>query len=304
MDTVLVTGGLGFTGRHIIQRLTSAGYHAVSYNRDFATSDDDAVTFAQGELFDVSRLTRVLRENGVSAVVHTAALSHPTLSLDFPVATFVANVDGTLGVLEAMRLAGVTRLVNFSSETVYGAVEGPVTEDTPANPSTPYAVSKVTTEWLGQVYQARYGLEAVSLRIGQVYGPGNRMPEILGDLLKAVTKTGSASLPRGRDHAFNFIHAFDVGRATECALAARGPFQLRGYNVSSAEHWRVSDVVDLMRKLVPSADVEVGPGLIPELDVQGPFDCSAARRDLGYAPKWPLERGLAQYAQWLSSHDA
>jgi UDP-glucose 4-epimerase len=303
VKTILVTGGLGFTGRHIIDRLIGAGYRVVSYNRDFATGGD-AVIFAQGELFDVSRLTRVMRDNGVSAVVHTAALSHPTLSIDFPVATFAANVDGTLGVLEAMRLAGVTRLVNFSSETVYGVVDEPVTEDTPVNPSTPYAVTKVTTEWLGSVYQARYGLEVVSLRIAQVYGPGNHMPEILGDLLKAVAKTGLAALPRGGDHAFNFIHAFDVALAAECALTARGPFQLRAYNVSSAEYWRMRDVLDLIRKLVPDAKIEMGPGLVMELDLQGRFDCSAARRDLGYVPGWPLERGLAQYVAWLADHDA
>lgn len=103
-------------------------------------------------------------------------------------ATFTANVDGTLGVFEAARLAGIKRVVNFSSETVYGAVEGTVTENTPVHPSTPYAVTKVATEWLGQVYQARYGLDVVSLRIAQVYGPGNNMPEILGDLFKAIKK--------------------------------------------------------------------------------------------------------------------
>lgn len=304
MTTILVTGGLGFTGRHIVDRLTGAGYRVVSYNRDFASSDDDRVVFAQGELFDVGRLARIMQDHEVSAVVHTAALSHPTHSIDFPVATFAANVDGTLGVLEAMRLAGATRMLNFSSETVYGAVDGPVTEDTPVNPSTPYAVTKVTTEWLGQIYQARYGLEIVSMRIAQVYGPGNRMPEILGDLFKTAVRTGTASLPEGRDHGFNFIHAFDVALATERALAAKGPFPVRGYNVSSGEYWRISDALEIVRKLVPEATIEVGPGLVTELDLQGPFDCSAARHDLGYAPEWPLERGLAQYAAWLASHDA
>jgi hypothetical protein len=84
--------------------------------------------------------------------------------------------------------------VNFSSEAVYGATAGPLTEEVPVKPSTPYAVTKVTAEWLGKVYSNRYALDVVSLRIGQVYGPGNRMPEVLGDMLKALTRTGVFTL--------------------------------------------------------------------------------------------------------------
>ena len=163
--------------------------------------------------------------------------------------------------------------------------------------------TKVATEWLGRVYQARYGIEVVSLRVAQVYGPGNRMPEILGDLLKSAVKTGAASLREGRDHSFNFIHASDVALATDCVLQAWGPAPLRAYNVSSQEYWLMSDVLEIMRKLVPGAKMELGPGLVTELDLQGPFDCAAASRDFAYAPEWRLKQGLAQYAEWLKDHD-
>lgn len=303
MDTIMVTSGRGFTGRHITARLTAGGRSVVSYNRDFDSSED-GVVMVQGELFDVSRLVRVLQQHGIREIVHTAAMSHPTLSLEFPIATFAANVDGTVALLEAARLAGVKRVVNFSSEVVYGAVDGPVTEDLPIKPSTPYAVTKATTEWLGRVYTDRYGLEVVSLRIAQVYGPGDRMPEVLGDMLKALTRTGAFELVEGRDHGFNFIHARDVALATERALSAHGPFALPAYNVSSAEYWRLGEVVELVRPLFPSGRIQIGPGRVGELDMQGPFDGEAARRDLGYEPEWTLERGLADYAEWLKTHEA
>ena len=304
MDTVLITGGLGFTGRHIVAALRRGGRRVVSYNRDFATSTDPEVVPVQGELFDIPRLTRVLQDHGVSGIVHTAAMSHPTLSLDFPVGTFAANVEGTLGVFEAARLAGVGRVVNFSSETVYGAVDGPVDEATPVAPSTPYALTKVTTEWLGHIFGARYGLEVVSLRIAQVYGPGNRMPEILGDMLKAVVRGQPFALDRGADHAFNFIYVEDVADAALAALAAGGPPRERAYNVSSSEYWRLADVVDLVRGEVPGAEIAVGPGLDGQLDLQGPFSIEAAARDLGFAPGWPLGRGMRAYGAWLRDHDA
>jgi UDP-glucose 4-epimerase len=100
------------------------------------------------------RSSLVLKEHRIEQIVHTAAMSHPTLSLDFPIATFAANVEGTLSLLEAARLADVRRVVNFSSEAVYGATARPLTEEVAVKPSTPYAVTKVTAEWLTQEAQA------------------------------------------------------------------------------------------------------------------------------------------------------
>jgi nucleoside-diphosphate-sugar epimerase len=125
------------------RRLAASGRKVVSYNRDHSESDDPGVVVVQGELFDIPRLMHVVCGHGVDAIVHTAAVSHPTLSLDFPVGTFAANVDGTLGVLEAARLTDGRRVVNFSSETVYGRADGTIDERTPVAPSTPYAVTKV-----------------------------------------------------------------------------------------------------------------------------------------------------------------
>jgi nucleoside-diphosphate-sugar epimerase len=303
MDAVMVTGGLGFTGRHITQRLVASGYRVISYNRDFATNAD-GIHMVQGELFDVPRLVRVLKEHRIKQIVHTAAMSHPTLSLDFPVATFAANVAGTLSLFEAARLADVRRVVNFSSETVYGATAGPLTEEVPVKPSTPYAVTKVTTEWLGKVYSDRYGLDVVSLRIAQVYGPGNRMPEVLGNMLKALTQTGTYELPHGSEHCFNFIYVRDVALATERALIAPGPFVPLAYNISSAEYWRLGDVVALVQPWFPAGCLQIGPGQLADLDLQGPFDGTAARCDLGYEPEWTLARGLTDYAAWLKTHEA
>jgi UDP-glucose 4-epimerase len=303
MDAIMITGGQGFTGRHITERLAAGGRRVISYNRDFVT-DEDGAHMVQGELFDVPRLVRVLKEHRVEQIVHTAAMSHPTLSLDFPIATFAANVEGTLSLLEAARLADVRRVVNFSSEAVYGATAGPLTEEVPVKPSTPYAVTKVTTEWLGKVYSHRYSLDVVSLRIGQVYGPGNRMPEVLGDMLKALTKTGAFTLAQGSDHGFNFIHARDVALATERALVAPGPFAPLAYNISSAEYWQLGDVAALVRPLFPTGRLQIGPGPVAELDLQGLFDTTAARRDLGYELEWTLARGLNDYAAWLRTHEA
>ena len=83
MDAIMIAGGQGFTGRYITQRLAASGRRVISYNRDFAT-DEDGAHVVQGELFDVARLVRVLKEHTIEKIVHTAALSHLKLSLEFP----------------------------------------------------------------------------------------------------------------------------------------------------------------------------------------------------------------------------
>src|SRR5215203_4098166 len=117
MATTLVTGGLGYCGRHVVRALAERGDQVVSYNRDFAEGGDDGVVLVQGELFDVPRLQHAIHAHEVKRIVHTAAMSHPDLSLDFPIATFHANVEGTLHLFEAARATGVRRIVYFSSET-------------------------------------------------------------------------------------------------------------------------------------------------------------------------------------------
>jgi UDP-glucose 4-epimerase len=306
MSSVLVTGGAGFTGRHIINELADAGHQTVSYNRDFIEAPRPDVVSVQGELFDIPRLLEVFREHDVDTIVHTAAISHPTYSLSFPLATFAANVEGTVAVFEAARLHGVKRIINFSSECVYGKTSAPVVlESEPVNPTTPYAVTKVTGEWLGQVYGDRYGIDVISLRIGQVYGPGNRMDEVMRDIMRGVVRDGSFSLDHGADHRYNLVYVRDVALAILAAVQAPETASARplAYNISGSEYWTLSDVVKEVRMAFPDTTVEVGPGTDPTLDLQGHFSIASAAKDLGYESAWPLQRALGDYADWLSGHD-
>jgi UDP-glucose 4-epimerase len=300
MATTLVTGGLGYCGRHVVRALVESGDRVVSYNRDFGETDNDRITLVQGELFDVPRLVRTFEEHGVERIVHTAAMSHPDFSMEFPVATFHANVDGTVHLLEAARMAGIARLVYFSSETVYGNVDGPVAEDAPLHPTTPYGVTKVAGELIADVYNRSYGAEIVSLRLGEVYGPGNKMPTALRDMLIAAVHGEPFRMDGGGDHRFHFVHVSDVARATLCALScdmtARPVF-----NVNGGPQVSLRETSELVRAAVPGCEIELGGGFW-HLDRQGEWDTAAAARDLGYSPATSLNEGVAAYADWLSQH--
>ena len=274
----------------------------MSFNRDFADSPDPQVTCVQGELFDVPRLVRTLEEHGVERIVHTAAMSHPELSIDLPVTTFAANVDGTVHLLEAARLAGVRRVVNFSSHCSYGHIDtDPVPEDAPLHPTTPYGVTKVATELMGSVYRRLYGLEVVSLRVSEVYGPGNRMHTVLTDMLRAALEGEPYALAEGGDHLVEYIHVEDAADAG-IAAATVGDLGQDVYNVTGDRQVSLTQAAEVVRALVPGADIAIGPGYIATLDRQGRQDITAAARDLGYRPRWSLEDGVRAYADWLREH--
>ncbi|WP_168200724.1 NAD(P)-dependent oxidoreductase [Allokutzneria sp. NRRL B-24872] len=151
--SVLLTGSTGLVGKRLLKQLTSLGHRVVTYDRSSPPPDTESVTHVQGDLGDLPRMLAAINARDVDRIVHTAAQSHPKLSLSFPTATFHANVTGTLNLYEAARITGVTRIVNYSSERAYGNAEGFVREDHALRPTTPYGVTKVTGELLGDVWR-------------------------------------------------------------------------------------------------------------------------------------------------------
>lgn len=304
--TIMVTGGTGFVGRYIVDELVARGEPVVSYNRDFTVPPSPLVTAVQGELFDIPALVRTMTEHRVDRIIHTAAMSHPDISVDLPVTTFAANVDGTLKLFEAARMAGdVRRVVNFSSECAYGDQDEntPVDVDARLLPNTPYGVTKVATELLGRVYGLRYGVHVVSLRLTEVYGPGLRMPEILKEMIAAAVHGTPYVLACGGDHRFQFIHAADAAHAAILAADATIPAHSYVYDISGGQQVTVAQAAALIRDRFPDAVLDIGPGHLVGGDRQGPFDIGPAATELGYVPAWTLDKGIDAYAAWLTDHD-
>ncbi|PSR22501.1 MAG: hypothetical protein C7B45_06685 [Sulfobacillus acidophilus] len=303
--TVLVTGGQGFVGRHLVAALLDQGYGVIEYNREGGEVRRGAEYHHQvirGELSDWARFLEVLSNVDVDAIIHTAGQSHPAVSLDAPLGTVVANIDGTMAVLEAARQNHVRRVVLMSSECAYGVcLEPEVDESHPLAPTTPYGVTKATIDLMAHVYRTRYAVDVMSLRISQVYGPGQRLPEDVHDMLRCAIDRRPYRLSSGRDQKVQLVHVQDVVQGLIKA-AQIGVHRSTVYNITGGEQVTLGDLAQMVRALVPDAVMELGEGLLG-YDRQGLFSLRRAHEELGYVPQVSLEQGLASYHHWLTEHE-
>jgi UDP-glucose 4-epimerase len=172
---ILVTGGAGFIGSHLIERLLAQG-HGVRVLDNLSTGkrtnlpQHGLLEFVLGDVGDYATVTAAVQ--GVQAVVHLAAVASVQASIDDPRATHRSNFDGTLNLLEAARIEGVERLLYASSAAVYGDTTAlPVGEDTPLKPLSPYAADKLAGEHYLRYYFNKHGLKGTAFRFFNIYGP-------------------------------------------------------------------------------------------------------------------------------------
>lgn len=301
---ILITGGNGYLGCYIIDQLKNQGHNIINYTRDILIGTPNTnVVNVQGELYDIPRLMSVIKQYSVDRIIHTAAQSHPSISIDAPLQTVESNVMGTMGVLEASRLMGIKRIVLFSSEAAYGEHgNNKMTLDRPLIPRTPYGVTKATCEMLGRAYNWSFGMDCVSIRCSQVYGPRHITQEYVRDAIKAGLRHEKYCMPRGLHHKIQLIHVRDAADVTVKACFAEKINDMAVYNASSGYQPEFGEVLRLLQKMIPGFEYEVGPGNMGS-EQQGLFDLEETIRDLRYEPKVSLEQGIKEYIEWLKEND-
>ncbi|GAA0202575.1 NAD-dependent epimerase/dehydratase family protein [Halobaculum roseum] len=295
--TVLVTGGAGFVGSHLARALVRD--NEVRVLDDCSTGQPGNVpadaTLYEGDLLDEGLLQDAI--DGVDLVFHEAGLVSVPKSVERPVESNRVNVAGTLAVLEAARAVDA-RVVLASSVAIYGDPETvPVDESHPTRPTSPYATDKLAIDHYARVYHERYGLETVSLRYFNVYGPGQSTGSYAGVVStfleqarsgQPITVEGDGSQTR------DFVHVADVVRANLAAATTEHVGE--AFNIGTGDSVTIRELAELIADVTGATaginHVDPRPG-----DVErSRADISKARRLLGFEPSVDLHTGIAELA--------
>lgn len=302
----MVTGGVGFIGSHVVDASLARGDEVVVYDdlsTGFRSNIPDDVQVVVGDIADADLVREASK--GCEVIYHLAAHRSVFRSVETPLSTDRANVGGTLAVLEAARLNGVRRVVSSSSSSVYGGAETLPTPETVALlPRSPYAVTKMTGEHYCRVYSELFGLETVSLRYFNVYGPRQRPDSAYAAVIPLfieALRSGRAPEVHGDGlQSRDFTYSVDTARAN--LLAADAPAEGcsgRAFNVAGGAVYSLLDILQLLGEQleVSIAPVHVAsrPGDVRHTSA----DLTAARVGLGYSPSMDFREGLANTVNWF-----
>ena len=296
-DKVLITGAAGFIGHAVRRVLESRGTPTVAIDRLPRT--EEGYPNIVCDLTDIHRLHAIAAEYPIGAIIHCGAHSGPMVARDNPHSMVDVNIGGTANLLEVARIHKISRFVYSSSASVYGNTpRGPVPEDVALSPTSVYAGSKAAGEQLVASYARQFGVDGVSLRLSWVYGPRRATDCVIRTMIENAINGVKTRMTFGKDFHRQFIHVNDAAAALVAALD-RQFLPRQTYTVTGGTYATLGEVGEIVRRVLPHADIDLQPGNDREDDIQERFDISAAIRDLDYRPIVSLEEGVKTYADWL-----
>ncbi|GAA5039459.1 NAD-dependent epimerase/dehydratase family protein [Thermocatellispora tengchongensis] len=314
----MVTGGLGVNGSWVVRELLGRGHEvAIVENRaDTSLIEDVAekVELVVGDICDGEELTRAVSRLRPECIIHLAAFvdceSNPGTAIS-------VNVGGTAAVCAAAVAAGVRRVVYTSSKAVYAPATGkhgfpayePISEDDDLRPVGMYGITKAAAENVMEWYGRNSAVECVSLRFATVFGPG-RLQRHSGPIntyssMIELPASGRAfTVEQGGDERDDIIYVLDVADAVACVALAPEPPRHHAYNVAGGRAVSVRDFADAIRRVIPEAALEVGPGLNPmkmEASYYMALDGTRMEEEFGWRPRYDVDRAIRHYCELVKS---
>lgn len=316
-STWMVTGGAGYIGAHVVRRLRESGRQVVvadDLSTGFRTFVPDDVELLESRIHDLTPSDL----EGVTGVVHLAALKYAGLSVHEPLRFYANNVDGTEALLAAMVGAGVETLVYSGSCSVYGTPEHEVVDESaPTAPESPYGETKLIGEWLARAVAAVHPLRWTSLRYFNVVGSAytdiyDASPHNLFPLVFRAIDAGEPPQVNGVDHPTpdgscirDYIHVGDLADAHVLAAARleAGAALRPAYNIGTGRGASVLEVIDAVQRVL---GIHVEPRLAPRRagdPARITADASLARRELDWTPSHDLDDMVRDaWSAWRTAH--
>lgn len=293
MKTYVITGGAGFIGTNLSERLVADGQKVIVVDNLVAGKAErlpKEVDFHKLDICDTDALATVME--GADIVVHLAALPRVQFSIEHPFEAQHANVDGTLSVLEAMRRAKVKRIVYAASSSAYGDQEVlPLNESLPAQPKSPYGLHKYVGELMLKLWHDLHGIEAVSLRFFNVYGPhldpNGAYALVIGRFLKQRSEGVPMTITGDGEQTRDFTHVRDTVDAIVRATVKEGIGHGEVFNVGAGRNVSINRVAELI-----GGPIEyVAPRVEPKHTCA---DTTYIKQVLGWQPTVVIEDGIAE----------
>jgi dTDP-glucose 4,6-dehydratase len=253
--------------------------------------------------YDLDAIMALVRERRVSCIVNFAAQSMVAESWAHPEHWFQTNLVATVRLHDQLRkLDFLERYVHITTPEVYGSTEGPVGEDAPFNPSTPYAVSRAAADMSLRSFFSAYDFPVVFTRAANVYGPGQQLYRIIPRTIIYILLGKTLSLHGGGRSTRSFIHIDDVSEAT-WRITTAGTLG-EAYHISTPNLISIRQLVELIcQKLGADFNkaVDIGADRLGK-DMSYRLECSKIRSELGWTDKIPLEKGIDETIQWVTEN--
>lgn len=311
-DSVLVTGGAGFIGSNIVERLLSLGVTVTvlddlssgKYENVAPFLDNPKFQFVEGTILDLDLLIELINKRQIRFISHQAAVPSVKRSIDEPDYTADVNIKGTIYVLQAALEGKCEKVVLASSCAIYGdSPELPKTEIMPYAPKSPYAITKITNEMYAKVYQEIHGLNITCLRYFNVYGkrqdPHSDYAAVIPKFINMAIKGSPLTIFGDGLQTRDFVYVEDVVNANLLALG-RKQSVTESFNIANSKNINLIELVRMILKFTAS-DSEIkhldpAPG-----DIRDSLaDISFASKSLGFKPAFTLEKGLYETVKWFS----
>jgi nucleoside-diphosphate-sugar epimerase len=283
--TILVTGGCGWLGAEITRTLLTRGDAVVAM--DIAVSPAMAALAAQqprltvvtADLGEWAQVLRLLQHHRPDGIIHAAAIVGVIQAAAIPIKALRVTVEGAVNLFEAMRLTGIKRVVHVSTEETYGDFQAPmISEDHSQNPTSVYGLTKLAVEHYGRVFSQEHGLECINARTCWVYGPHLPRLRMPRTFIEAALRGEPFHQPDGASFAVDQVY-------------------IASYNIATGAAPTLRDTAEAVNRAIPGARITVGDapyrhGGTVLSAVKGALDIARAQGELGYQPRYDLQRGI------------
>ncbi|WP_404328254.1 NAD-dependent epimerase/dehydratase family protein [Mesobacillus maritimus] len=315
MESILVTGGYGFLGAHLVKSLVNDGHKVVvldlfkpqeGSDLDWLLKEvQDKIHYMKGNITDLASVIEAVKIHQVTKIVHAAVANDLEILKNNPLTSMKINVEGTVNVLEAARLFGVEKVILVSSISVYTPVKyEPIDEDHPVHSPyegptlLSYSSSKLSAEAFGLHYWSTYGMDVVSLRLSGVYGFGMKYPMFVKPLVENAVNNKDVHFDSGEHSKRDYTYIKDVVTGIKKALSI--PSSQKIFNIATgAKLVSPSEIATIIKEIKPSMMVTFGNerNEIEErsASTRGVLSVEAAKKQLGFNPQYSINQGVMDY---------